>query len=394
MTMANSTADVVIAGGGIVGLSCAAFLAKEGLRVVLVEQGGLGSGTSRAGQGGVGIGLHRKDWDLRWHRAAMAAYAEIAEDGFSPDYRVDGALVVCDDEATGSDCRAAANRLSSEGVEAVWLGGIELRREEPALSQRLAGGVLVRPAAQVSPFKVMAGLAERARAAGAVLLLDTQLTGIGSKGGNIRDVETSRGRIDTGRVVMATGVSSRSVCQLLHLSVPIWPLKGHLMATEPAPGMLRHYVSEAGYERTTEATLNATLTSEGLEDMLPQVATILQNLPAGPLLVGSSREFSGFDRAIHPDRVAEIASRAARLVPQLADVRAIRIFTGRRPWTPDGRLLVGPTRALEGLCFAAGHGGDGTTGALLTGRLVADLLLGRKPPLDPAPVAPDHFRLQ
>jgi sarcosine oxidase subunit beta len=389
----HETADAIVIGGGIIGVACALFIARAGLRVVLLERGGLGSGTSRTGQGGVGVDLDLPEWDLHWHAAAMASYAELNAEGFDPDYSRCGGLLVSEDEGDAEHSRAGVARLKAIGLAVDWLDPGELRQAEPALSHHLAGAVRIGEIAQVSPLAAVSKLAALAKQAGAEIRVNTPVKKIACEAGAVVGAVTAEGTVSASCVVVACGIWSRELSAGLQLAVPIWPLKGHVLATEPMPGALRHYLMSTAYGAAAAATLETEIDANGPRPGSPRVATVLQNLKAGPMLIGSSREFAGFDRSAIPARVAEIANRAIRIMPELAQKSIVRVFTGLRPWTPDGRPLVGPTATHRGLFFAAGHGGEGTTGALLTGRLIADMIAGRQASFSTAPLSPDRFRL-
>ncbi len=194
--------------------------------------------------------------------------------------------------------------------------------------------------------------------------------------------------------MIAAGAWSRDAAALAGLQVPVWPLKGHVVVTEPWPRLLNHYLSEARYDETVSAVRATAMTDAGPEPGEPQIATVLQNLPSGSVLIGSSREFAGFDRTVNRTRLAQLADGARRVVPALGRARAIRTYAGLRPWTPDGRPIIGPSQQLPGIAFATGHGGEGNTGALISGRLLAELIVGRKPVIDAARFSPDRFTLQ
>ena len=320
----------------------------------------------------------------------MATYRDLTDDGTEVDYRRHGALLIGtpQDEV---DLRAGLERLRSKGVACQWLDQAALRAAEPALSPEITGAALIEDSGQVSPMRVVVEMARRASERGARICTNTELTGIEVTGGKVTAALTSGGRVPTETIVVATGAWSSRIGRLVGLQVPVWPLKGHVLVTEPVPGMLRHYLCEAKYEATVEAMQAAEMTADGPTPGPPQVAAVLQNLPSGQILIGSSREFAGFDREVNRDRLREIAGRAARLVPGLTGLRIIRAYAGLRPWTPDGLPLVGPTRQAEGIVFATGHGGDGNTLALVTARLIADLLTGQATSIDPGPLSPDRF---
>jgi glycine/D-amino acid oxidase-like deaminating enzyme len=118
------------------------------------------------------------------------------------------------------------------------------------------------------------------------------------------------------------------------------------------------------------------------------VAFNVQPRATGQLLIGSSRELVGWNPAVNSTMVGRMLRRATDFIPALARLRAVRTWTGFRPATPDKLPLIGSWSPSPGLWIAAGHEGLGITTALGTGRLIADLMLGRRPPIDPAPFDP------
>ena len=382
--------DVVIIGGGIIGTACADALSGEGMQVVVLERLGLAAGASSACQSGVGFGVSMDDYTLRLHLAAVAAYQNFTADGTEVDYRHHGAIVVGEPEQETA-LKAGLQRLREMAVNCEWLDQAALREAEPALSPEIKGAALIAGMGQVSPMRVVNEMARRASERGAQICTNTELTGIELTDGKVTAALTSAGRIATETILVAAGAWSSRIGQLIGLRVPVWPLKGHVLVTEPVPGKLRHFVSETGYEATVQAMQAVEIGEEGPKPVLPQVAAVLQNLPSGQILVGSSREFAGFDREVNRERLGQIAKRAGRLVPDLRRLRIIRTYAGLRPWTPDGLPLIGRTRQTDGIVFATGHGGDGNTLALITARLVAQLLTGQPTTIDTEPLSPDRF---
>jgi glycine/D-amino acid oxidase-like deaminating enzyme len=243
-------------------------------------------------------------------------------------------------------------------------------------------------------MKVVTELARRAVDAGSTVAVDSPVIAVEQHGDRVAAVVPPHGRVATEWLVIAAGAWSREVGALLGLHVPVWPLKGHVLVTEPAPGFILHYVSENAYEATMEAMRSLPIGVDGPALGGPAaMATVIQPLPSGSFLIGSSREFAGFDRDVNRLRLRELAARAMRVVPRLGVLRLLRTYAGLRPWSPDGRPLVGRSAALGGLAFATGHAGDGNTGALLTGKLVAADLVGSTPPVDLRPYSPDRFDL-
>jgi glycine/D-amino acid oxidase-like deaminating enzyme len=118
------------------------------------------------------------------------------------------------------------------------------------------------------------------------------------------------------------------------------------------------------------------------------VAFNVQPRPTGQILIGSSREFDASDRGVSMPMLQRMLERAFAFLPALRQLQAIRVWTGLRPATPDGRPYLGAVPQRDGVFVAAGHEGLGVTTALGSARLLLDLLLQRPPALDPAPFAP------
>jgi glycine/D-amino acid oxidase-like deaminating enzyme len=118
------------------------------------------------------------------------------------------------------------------------------------------------------------------------------------------------------------------------------------------------------------------------------VAFNVQPRPTGQILIGSSREFGAVDRELSLPLLRQMLQRAFSFLPVLRELQAIRIWTGLRPATPDGRPYLGPVPGRRDVWVAAGHEGLGVTTALGSARLIVDSLLGRVPAIDPTPYLP------
>ena len=378
--------DVVVIGGGIVGTACAYALADAGFSVTLVERYGLAAGTSSAGQGGLGLGLMSSDLERSMQLLGMNAYKRFVAEGHDIGYRQGGALVVTHAEQAPA-VAARTLFLQEAGLPIEWLDGIQLREAEPGLSAEWVGAALTRDAPVVFPMRVVRELARAARNRGADIQVGVGSAQIELKAGRIHAVRTESGRIPTPCAVVAAGVWTPEVASKCGIRVPITCLKGHVLVVETDGIVLRHQVSESAYEFTARKPIQ-TLPSQG-----PTFATVLEQMTDRTLLVGSSREPSPIDLKANTQHAAMVAARATRVMPRLAHHRVIRMYAGLRPQTPDGAPLLGPTRAVEGLWFAAGHGGEGINQSLFSGQLIADLMCGRSPAIDAAQLSPDRFAL-
>jgi glycine/D-amino acid oxidase-like deaminating enzyme len=127
---------------------------------------------------------------------------------------------------------------------------------------------------------------------------------------------------------------------------------------------------------------------------MESVAFNVQPRATGEVVIGSSRQFGVKDGGVDEAVMSRMLARAAEYMPALAQLALIRTWTGFRPATPDNLPLIGPLPGRERVYVATGHEGLGITTSLGTGRIVADLLAGRQPAIDPTPYLPSAARLK
>ena len=354
-----SRPDAIVVGAGIVGAACAEAFAREGLRVLVLEGAYAGGGTTAAAMGHVVVmddseaqfaltALSRRLWEER----AADLPADCEDDPC-------GTLWVAADDEEMEVVRGKARFYEERGVEVEVLGERELRAAEPQLRPGLVGALRVPGDRVVYPPNAARFFLEEARRHGAVLREGVVVSAVGP-----RRVESNVGPLDADLVVNAAGAAAARLMP----GLPIEPRKGHLVITERAPGFLRHQVVELGYLKSAH-----TLTKES-------VAFNVQPRQTGQILVGSSREFVGWDAVINRPLRARMLERALAFLPGLESLAALRTWVGFRPATPDKLPLVGVWE--DGLLVAAGHEGLGVTTATGTARLLVDLWTGRKPQID------------
>jgi len=373
---------VVVAGGGIVGAACAYLLAGAGVRVRLCERAFVASGSSGACEGNV------LAWDKELERELplalrsaqlWAALAEQLPDDFEYDRK--GSVVVAENAAELQAVTERARVLAGLGVAGEVLDADGLRREEPHVASDLPGGVLHPGDAQLEPRLATAALARAAAASGATIALGEPVKRIvRNSQGRATAVETATSRIAAGAVVVAAGVWTPALLETAGLSVPVTPRKGQVVVLERSSVRFRRKLSEAGYEAAVEA-----------DEAELQVAMVVESTPSGTALLGSSRQHVGFDREVEIPVAAAIARRAARFFPVLREARALRVYAGLRPLTPDHVPIVGPFAAAPNVCVATGHEGAGIGLAPATAELVAAWYTGAPPPLPLAWFSPDRF---
>ncbi|MEU5208578.1 FAD-dependent oxidoreductase [Streptomyces sp. NPDC020742] len=371
--------DVVVVGAGVVGAACAYYAARSGLSVAVVDRGAVAGGTTGAGEGNLLVSDKEPGPELDLALLSTRLWRELADE-LPPEieYETKGGLVVAADEPGLSALRAFSRAQAAAGVDRTPLPAGRLRDVEPHLAPGLAGGVLYPQDAQVQPALAAAHLL---RASGARLHLGAEVTAVlRGPGGAVRGVRTPRGDLLAPAVVNATGTWAGRLAALAGVTVPVLPRRGFVLVTEPLPRVVRRKVYAADYVADV-ASGSAAL----------QTSAVVEGTPAGPVLIGASRERVGFDRTLSAEVLRRLAAQAAALFPVLASVRVLRTYQGFRPYLPDHLPAIGPDPRAPGLLHACGHEGAGIGLAPATGRLIAAALTGAAAPLDPAPFRPDRF---
>ncbi|SEF13157.1 Glycine/D-amino acid oxidase [Streptomyces sp. 2112.3] len=370
---------MVIVGAGVVGAACAYYAGRSGLDVAVVDRGSVAGGTTGAGEGNLLVSDKEPGPELELALLSLRLWRELAAE-LPPEieYEAKGGLVVASDEPGMAALRAFRAAQGRAGVRSDCLVADRLRDAEPHLAPGLAGGVLYPQDAQVQPALAAAHLL---RASGARLHLGTEVTTVlRGPGGTVRGVRTPRGDILAPAVVNATGTWAGRLASLAGVRVPVLPRRGCVLVTEPLPRVVRRKVYAADYVADV-ASGSAAL----------QTSAVVEGTPAGPVLIGASRERIGFDRTLSVGVLRRLAAQAAALFPVLAGVRVMRTYQGFRPYLPDHLPAIGPDPRLPGLLHACGHEGAGIGLAPATGRLIAHALTGTPGPLDARPFRPDRF---
>ena len=364
------TCDVAVIGAGVVGAAIADVLAHEGMEVAVLEGEFAGAGSTGAAMGHLVV-MDDSPAQLRLcHHSRLRWDAMLPE--FPPTVEADrcGTLWLAASDAELAIAQAKVDRFRRDGVRAELLDAQQLAEAEPALRPGLAGALRVPDDMVCYPPVIAQLLLERAVAAGARLLQPVRVLAVES--GLVR---TAYGdNVSAGAVVVAAGAHSASLLP----GLPVLPRRGHLAITDRMPISVRHQLVELGY-------LDSAHTLGGAS-----VAFNVQPRRTGQLLVGSSRELVGFDARINRPLVARMLSRATAFLPALAGAPVSRTWVGFRPATADALPLIGRWPAIERTWVATGHEGLGISMAPGAADLIAADLLGREPPLDPAPFRPER----
>ena len=366
--------DVLVAGGGLVGLAVAWRAALAGLAVTVVDEAP-GGGSSRAAAGmlaPVTEAAYGEQGLLRLAQASLARYpsfvAELEQaSGLAVGLRTAGTLLVgldADDLAALTDLHAYQGEL---GLDARRLTGRECRRVEPALTPRLRGGLHVPGDHSVDPRALHAALLVAAERAGAVLVrarVDALLTRHGRAHGlRLGDGTT----LSAGAVVLALGAHSAGLPGVPAGAVPVRPVKGQILRLRGAPVL-------TGTVRALVRGRSVYLVPYG----------------GDRVVVGATVEELGFDRTVTAGAVLDLLRDATEVLPALSELELVETLARHRPGTPDNAPLLGPS-ALPGLVLATGHYRNGVLLTPVTADAVVGLLLTGTLPAVAAPFTADRF---
>ncbi len=412
-------ADVVVIGGGVVGLCAAYYLRRSGREVTVLTRDPVGTGAS-AGNAGMTVPSHvvplaspgviaqglrwlahpespffikpRADVDLaRWlltfrrhcterhvahaapllrdlSLASVALFEEMQKDLGDFGYAQTGLLMLFHTEKGRKANLKHAALAESLGLDVQRLDAEEVRALEPALCTPAEGAVLYRQDGRVDPDRLLGRLAEALRTRGVDLREGVTVTGFKEDGKRISGIRTRSGSIEAEAVVAAAGAWTGRLAKAAGVRLPVQPAKGYSL------------------------TLPAGEEGPRLPMILTEEKTTVTPMP-GRIRFAGTLALTGFDASVDARRATPIRQLAQRCAPHLsADALAgIDVWSGFRPCSPDGLPILGRDPRHDNLFFATGHGMMGVTLAPVTGKLLAEMIGGAPPSLPLAPLSPKRF---
>jgi D-amino-acid dehydrogenase len=415
---AQLKADVLIVGGGVIGLACAYELSRAGVKVILIDKSDPGYGCSYGNAGWItpcfsmplpmpgmlikSIGwltdpespLYIKpelSWTLfRWllrfllsmnrkqmllsvdaltaiSKQSLQLYKELAAKTDKPfSFEQQGLFMVANSDEGYKYAKTEMELVARSGIPGRLMGEEESRAFEPSLTQRIKGGVFFNEEAHAEPLQVTQTLAHEAQKLGAVIISKAEVIDfqLGPKG--IACARTTRGVFVADQFVLATGSWSPRIAQTLGLRVPVLGGKGYAIITDP-------------------------LTPNPLRPMMLVEKKVAVTPRNGTLRLAGTLELVNQDETFTTRRVEAIVRGAREFMNVPQTIRYHEIWRGLRPCTPDGVPIIGRTARYPNLILATGHQMLGLQSAPGTGKLVADLALGRTPDVDPYAFRANRF---
>ncbi|MYT70577.1 MULTISPECIES: glycine oxidase ThiO [unclassified Streptomyces] len=374
-----SGTDVLVVGGGIIGLVTAWRAAQRGLSVAVVDpEPGGGAAQVAAGMLAAVTELHYGEQTLLGLNVASAArYPEFAAElseatGQDLGYRACGTLAVALDADDRAHLRELHALQRKSGLDSEWLSGRDCRRLEPMLAPGVRGGLRVDGDHQIDPRRLASALLTACERSG-VILRRAWADRLRVVRDRARGVTLTDGtELDAGQVVLAGGSRSGQLAGVPdEVLPPVRPVKGQVLRLT-VPRRYAPFLS-----RTVRAMVRGSHVY-----LVPRVN--------GELVVGATTEELGWDTTVTAGGVYELLRDAHELVPCITELPLTETRAGLRPGSPDNAPLLGPT-ALPGLHLATGHHRNGVLLTPVTGDALAHVLVSGELPEEARPFTPRRF---
>lgn len=356
---------VLLVGGGAIGLLSAYLLAREGVDVTVLDKGPCGRESSWAG-GGIVSPLY--PWRYSSAVTALAHWSQdfypqlgqqlLAETGVDPEVFVTGLYWLdLEDEAEALAWAEAQHRPLAPVDMA------QVHAAVPSLGPGFERAIYMEGVANVRNPRLTRALREALlRMPNVTLRESCEVRGFVRDGQRIVGVDTVDGTLLADRVVLTAGAWSGELLGALGIELPVEPVKGQMILFKSAEDFLPSMVLAKGRYAIPRRD--------------------------GHILVGSTLEHAGFDKTPTKEALESLKASAFELLPALAEAELVGHWAGLRPGSPDGIPFIGPLAGFDGLWLNCGHYRNGLVLAPASCRLLADLMLGRAPVIDPAPYTP------
>ena len=372
---AIKTAEILIVGGGVIGLSIARELALRGVRnIVLCDKGEFGKEASWAAGGILApqVEADRVDNFFRLATASRDLYPTLAqsladETGIDIELNQTGALYLAFNEYEEAELIRRVAWQQRAGLRVEWLDSPAVRRLEPNISPGVRCALRFPDDWQVENRKLVAALIAANEKHGLTQMSNCEVTSLRVERGRVLGIESVNGTIAAPNVVVCAGAWTTSVRTTSSAPIEIEPVRGQMLCFKPTQQIARHVIySTNGY-------------------LVPR--------RDGRVLAGSTSEHSGFDKRVTTKGVNAIQSMAIEIAPTLAGAQLADSWAGFRPRAADDLPVIGPDAEIAGLTYATGHYRNGILLAPITAQLIADLLAGGRSPISLADFSPKRLGL-
>lgn len=416
-----SEADVVIIGGGIIGVSTAFYLAKRGIKVVLCEKGLIAGEQSSRNWGWVRqMGRDVAEIPLAIH--SLKLWAGLNEElGTETGFRQTGITYLCRNGRDVAEFGSWVRPAKEHGVDIRMLDNAGLQSLLPGLGEDFVSGMYTASDGRAEPTMAASAIARGAAKLGATIMINCAVRGIERSGGAVSAVVTERGVVRTRQVVLAGGAWSRLFCQNLDIDIPILKILGSVGRVGPREGLpdMPIGASNFAFRRRLDGGYNVSMRNANIVSIVPDSFRLFADF--SPQLLSSWREIklrfgrqffeemaflrkweldaeTVFEkvRILDPEPVSNWLKKgieiAAKAFPAFRGAKLTKSWGGIIDSTPDLVPVMGPAPSLPGLFIATGFSGHGFGIGPGSGEMIAQMINGEIPHIDPHPFRLDRFK--
>lgn len=356
----NKTADYVIIGGGVIGCSIAYNLAKKGAKnIILIEKKYLTSGAT--GRCGAGVRMQfGTETNCLLAKNSIEMFEHLEEEldyQDSIEFKQGGYLLLAYTEKMVEQFHKNLGVQHKLGIPSRWVTPEEAKEIVPHLNtQGLLGATFCGKDGHCNPFKTTDAYAKAAQRLGVEIMTYTEVTQLLARDGKITGVETSKGVIETPTVILCAGSYSRDLAATIGIELPLTPERHQILVTEPVEMM------------------------QGPMVMSFYHGLYCQQVPHGSFVMGlgDPNEPKEYNQNGSWQFLHEMAAKATFILPPLANLRVVRQWAGLYDLTPDRQQILGSMPGFDGIHLAAGFSGHGFMIAPMTGKLMAEHILGEE----------------
>ncbi|GAK60711.1 dimethylglycine dehydrogenase [Candidatus Vecturithrix granuli] len=373
----KKTFDVVVIGGGIIGLSSAYYLLSSGKKVALIEKNHIGSGASGACDDMILLQSKKPGVLLEMAMESLNLYRNLSQElKIDIEFETRGGMIFIENQQQLEVMEPYVKKQRSYGLDVHLIEKRDVKKRHPFATDAVIASTYSDKDSQVNPLKVMRGFLGRSLAMGLELRKQTRITELSKKNG-CWNIECDQGSpLESQYVVNAAGAWAADIGKLVGIDIPIVPQKGQIVVTEKIPTLGQENIWSAEY-----------IVSKLLPELMNTWDELTRKLGLGfafsqthegNYLIGSTRELGIFDKRTDFVALNILVKQAVKFFPILKNINVIRCFAGLRPAVSDGTAIISEVADRKGFYIAAGHGGDGIALAPITGKLIAKFINGEE----------------
>ena len=383
--------DVTIIGGGIMGLSSAYYLCQRGKKVLILEAGGFGHGSSGSCDDMILLQSKKPGINLKLAFESLKLYKQLLKDWGADELEFLnlGGMILIQNQQELSVMEDFVEQQREIGLDVEIIDKKEMKKKQPYVSDRYIASTYSAIDSQVNPFSVMSGFLSRIKKMGGEIRFYSPVKNIEKQDNGGWQIRTEQGEsFFSDLVVNAAGAWAGQIASMVGENVPITPKKGQLVITEKVPSLGETNLWSASYMVTK---LRPDLVENDSSDMGIGLGFSFTRTTDGNYLIGSTREKAGFDKRTSYEAIRAIIKQATGILPVLNEVHFIRTIAGFRPASEDGKFILGEHKSVPGFFTAAGHEGDGIALAPVTGKILSDIISGDVIDFEYLQLSPERF---